>query len=122
MISLDDAGELAALDPGGMLLQVAGLSEQLARASAVRDALRAAHPGLSAQAKSAGAREVLVCGMGGSAIGGDYAATWAHAGAPDLSISNLDPSAIVGDWQKLKIEISIWIWTWVSPPAICVSS
>ncbi|MFQ5601380.1 MAG: bifunctional phosphoglucose/phosphomannose isomerase, partial [Candidatus Krumholzibacteriia bacterium] len=75
---MDDAPALAGRDPGGMLQQVAGFPAQLARAREVQAAFRAAHPGLAAQS-SAGepAREVLVCGMGGSAIGGEFAAAWA---------------------------------------------
>jgi glucose/mannose-6-phosphate isomerase len=71
VIDLDDAAALAAADPGGMLQMVAGLPAQIERAAAVRDALGAA-PGTRAASRS-----VLVCGMGGSAIGGDLAAAWA---------------------------------------------
>ena len=71
MIDLDDQAALAAADPGGMLAMVAGLPAQLSRAAAVREAL-AAFPGTPARSRS-----VLVCGMGGSAIGGDLAGAWA---------------------------------------------
>jgi glucose/mannose-6-phosphate isomerase len=72
--TLDDAALLAGRDPGGMLAMVAGFPSQLARAPEARDTFRAAHadPGVPA-----GITSVLVCGMGGSAIGGDMAAAWA---------------------------------------------
>jgi glucose/mannose-6-phosphate isomerase len=73
VIDLDDEAAMAAADPGGMLGMVAGLPAQLRRAAAVRDRLAAA-PGPPARSPS-----VLVCGMGGSAIGGDVAAAWAAA-------------------------------------------
>lgn len=72
--TLDDPALLAERDPGGMLAMVAGLPAQLARAPEARDAFRAAHPDPGVPA---GVTSVLVCGMGGSAIGGDMAAAWA---------------------------------------------
>jgi glucose/mannose-6-phosphate isomerase len=71
---LDDAAGLRRRDPGGMLAQVAGFPDQLGRAAEARRAFRAAHPGGVA---GDGRRSVLVCGMGGSAIGGEFAAAWA---------------------------------------------
>jgi len=73
VIDLDDSVALASADPGGMLRMVAGLPAQLARAASVRDGFAAER---GAPARS---RAVLVCGMGGSAIGGDLAAVWAAA-------------------------------------------
>jgi glucose/mannose-6-phosphate isomerase len=73
---LDDPGALAARDPGGMLQAVAGLPEQLRQAATARAAFRSAYA--TAVAPASG-RDVLVCGMGGSAIGGDMAAAWCAA-------------------------------------------
>ncbi len=73
MNNLDDSGALAAADPGGMIGMVAGLPEQLARGAVVRSALGASAGPVAAPVS----RPVLVCGMGGSAIGGDMAAAWA---------------------------------------------
>jgi glucose/mannose-6-phosphate isomerase len=75
MTNLDDASALGRLDPGGMLGQVAGMFEQLSRAAAAQTAFRAAG-GIGQRPQ--GIRSVLVCGMGGSAIGGDIAAAWAQ--------------------------------------------
>ncbi len=72
MKRLDAAASLAAADPGGMLAQVADLPRQLERAVGLEGAVRAGVAGLRGPF-----RELLVCGMGGSAIGGDYAAAWA---------------------------------------------
>jgi glucose/mannose-6-phosphate isomerase len=73
--TLDDAGRLAAADPGGMIGQIASMPAQLAAAPRARAAFEAERtPRLDAGA----ARDVLVCGMGGSAIGGDLAAAWAE--------------------------------------------
>jgi glucose/mannose-6-phosphate isomerase len=75
---LDDAGALAERDPGGALQQVATLPDQLQRVRQVQADLARAAPDLAARVRGRGAGvEVVVCGMGGSAIGGDYAATWA---------------------------------------------
>lgn len=79
MSSLDDVSALSARDPGGMLEQVGDLPQQLSRAADVRSAFHDARSDFAARARSLGVREVLVCGMGGSAIGADYAATWAAA-------------------------------------------
>lgn len=79
MSRLDDAAALAQRDPGAMLQQVAELPQQLRRAPHVQARFREAHPDFAAGSRKAGASEMLVCGMGGSAIGGDYAATWAAA-------------------------------------------
>jgi len=70
---LDDVQHLKLADPSGMLAMVAGLPDQLARAAAARDALRQS----AGPVHGGGFRSVLVCGMGGSAIGGDVAAVWA---------------------------------------------
>jgi glucose/mannose-6-phosphate isomerase len=72
-IDLDDAAALGRADPGGMLAMVAGLPAQLERAATVRDAA------LAAGGTPARSRSVLVCGMGGSAIGAEVAAVWAAA-------------------------------------------
>ena len=74
MTRLDDAGALLSRDPGGMLAQVAGLPRQLEQALGRETAVRAAVGDLP---RGGAFRELLVCGMGGSAIGGDYAAAWA---------------------------------------------
>lgn len=71
MTTLDDVPALRAQDPGRMLEQVAGLPAQLGRAGEARRGF--ATPAVPA----AGTRSVLVCGMGGSAIGADLAAAWA---------------------------------------------
>jgi len=72
---LDDAAALRQLDPGGMLAQVGGMPEQLAGAGAARAAFR--DGGGIGGTRRDGIASVLVCGMGGSAIGGDIAAAWA---------------------------------------------
>jgi len=72
MIGLDDTAALAAADPSGMWAQVAGLPSQLERAPAVQSEVA----GLGVTRVAPGA-PVLVCGMGGSAIGGEFAAVWA---------------------------------------------
>jgi glucose/mannose-6-phosphate isomerase len=84
--SLDDVGALSAHDPGRMLQQVAELPQQLSRAAEVQAAFRGADSRLAVRARSFGVREALVCGMGGSAIGGDYAATWAAAHGVRVSV------------------------------------
>ena len=73
MNNLDDPRAIVAADPGGMIGMVAGLPEQLARGAAVRSALAAA----AGPPATSASRPVLVCGMGGSAIGGDMAGAWA---------------------------------------------
>lgn len=73
MTELDSMQAMQAADPSGMLAMVAGLPDQLARAAAARDALRAS----AGPAGGRGPRSVVVCGMGGSAIGGDVAGVWA---------------------------------------------
>ncbi len=73
MTNLDDAPALAQRDPGGMLLQVADLPAQLRHAPRASAAFRGAAGGGVPRAKG---REVLLCGMGGSAIGGEFAAAW----------------------------------------------
>ena len=79
MSALDDADELAKHDPGGALQQVASLPGQLERVRTVQAEVAQSGPDLAARVgRRAGAGvEVVVCGMGGSAIGGDYAAAWA---------------------------------------------
>ena len=77
MIALDEAKALHDKDPGGMLAQVASLPQQLARAAEVRAAVRHSHPQLRQKLGTVDA--VLVCGMGGSAIGGEFASAWASA-------------------------------------------
>jgi glucose/mannose-6-phosphate isomerase len=75
--ALDDADELGRRDPGGALQQVAGLPGQLEHVRQVQAELAQAAPDLAARVRVRGAGvEVVVCGMGGSAIGGDYAAAW----------------------------------------------
>lgn len=72
MIGLDDAVALGAADPSGMWAQVAGLAAQVERAPLVL--AEVARLGVTHAVPRA---QVLVCGMGGSAIGGDFAAIWA---------------------------------------------
>ena len=57
-----------------MLRQVADLPRQLAQAAALAAPARAALAALPGRGRWT---ELLVCGMGGSAIGADYAAAWA---------------------------------------------
>jgi len=76
--TLDDAGALRGRDPGGMLGQVAGLPAQVARAPQVQATLPAVARGAP--------RPVLVCGMGGSAIGADFAAAWAATHGVRLAV------------------------------------
>ncbi|UCE01659.1 MAG: bifunctional phosphoglucose/phosphomannose isomerase [Candidatus Latescibacterota bacterium] len=83
MSRLDDAAALAGADPGGMLQQVAGLPDQLARAAEVRAAIEPSASSLRAR----DSREVVVCGMGGSAIGAEYASVWAGQHALRVSVS-----------------------------------
>ncbi|MBN1657698.1 MAG: bifunctional phosphoglucose/phosphomannose isomerase [Anaerolineae bacterium] len=64
---LDDVQEIRALDPSNMLQHVGALARQ------VRDA-RALTQGLVLSERHRAARQVVVVGMGGSAIGGDLAA------------------------------------------------
>ena len=64
---LDDVQEIRALDPSNMLQHVGALARQ------VRDA-RALTEGLALSDRHRAARQVVVVGMGGSAIGGDLAA------------------------------------------------
>ena len=82
MNELDDAPALAGRDPGGMLDQVAGMPAQLVGAIAARTAYATA----SAGAEPARVRDVLVCGMGGSAIGADLAAMWAERHAVRVAV------------------------------------
>ena len=63
--TLDDPKVSARIDPGGMIRHVTALPRQLAEA---REAVRSAPPRLPASAK---VREVVVTGLGGSAISGD---------------------------------------------------
>jgi glucose/mannose-6-phosphate isomerase len=70
---LDDPHALAGRDPGGMLQQVGGLPAQLRHAAVAMGAFRSS---VAAAVPPAPGRSVLVCGMGGSAIGGDMAAAW----------------------------------------------
>ncbi len=86
MIALDDVAQLASHDPGGMLQQVASLPDQLARAAEVQASIGAWGNDLRTRVTTVHAREVLVCGMGGSAIGGDYAATWAATHATRVDV------------------------------------
>jgi len=83
--TLDDVDALGKLDAGGMLRQVAALPAQLARGAEVRRAFHAADR-LAGAVAAVGAREVLVCGMGGSAIGADFAAVWAASHGVRLSV------------------------------------
>ena len=85
MSGLDDVDLLKA-DPGGMLQQVFSLPQQLARAAEVRAAVQRTCADLAARVAGSEAREALVCGMGGSAIGGDYAATWAAPHAVRVAV------------------------------------
>ena len=64
---LDDVQQIRALDPSDMLVHVGALARQ------VRDA-RALTEGLAFSDRHRAARQVVVVGMGGSAIGGDLAA------------------------------------------------
>jgi glucose/mannose-6-phosphate isomerase len=77
VIALDETKALQEKDPGGMLAQVASLPQQLSRAAAVRAAVRKEYPDLQRQLGAVDS--VLICGMGGSAIGGEFAAAWASA-------------------------------------------
>jgi len=70
---LDSPDRLRDLDPGSMLRQVADLATQLAHAGTRMPQVRVAIEALDLQRPPT---ELLVCGMGGSAIGGDYAAAW----------------------------------------------
>ena len=74
-MNLDDTAGLVAADPGGMRLQVADLTRQVAQADTRRSQVHAAVGALGERARRA--TELVVCGMGGSAIGADYAAVWA---------------------------------------------
>jgi glucose/mannose-6-phosphate isomerase len=68
-MNLDDLESFARLDPGGMLQEIDGLPDQLARAWSRGSQLSLPEmPGL---------RQVLIAGMGGSAIGADLAAAFA---------------------------------------------
>lgn len=82
MTGLDDVQQMNGSDPSGMLAMIAGLPEQIARAAEARAALHQ-HAG-AAQPRAR--RAVLVCGMGGSAIGGDVAAVWAAAHGVRLAV------------------------------------
>ncbi len=73
MNRLDSPDRLRDLDPGGMLRQVADMGTQLAHAGTRMPQVLAAIEALDLQRPPT---ELLVCGMGGSAIGGDYAAAW----------------------------------------------
>jgi len=80
-MALDEARRLQECDPGGMLQQVASLPAQLSRAAEVQQTLRREHGDLKRQLGRIDA--VLVCGMGGSAIGGEFASAWAQgSGVP----------------------------------------
>jgi glucose/mannose-6-phosphate isomerase len=85
VIALDEAARLQAMDPGGMLTQVASLPEQLARASAVRRGVRDDIGDLRRRLGSVDS--VLVCGMGGSAIGGEFASAWSEGSGPPIVVS-----------------------------------
>ena len=61
---LDDPKQVLRLDPGGMIHHVAALSRQLAEA---RERVQAAPPKL----KVDGVQEIIITGLGGSAISGD---------------------------------------------------
>jgi glucose/mannose-6-phosphate isomerase len=61
---LDDAAERGRLDPGGMLDEVGGLPEQCREAWAAAEAFKV--PWKEAP------RQIVILGMGGSAIAGDY--------------------------------------------------
>ena len=75
MSTLDDVPALAKLDSGSMLQQVAQFPNHLSRSAEVQAAFTGAHE-LAGMVAAGGAREVVVCGMGGSAIGADYAAVF----------------------------------------------
>ena len=100
MTGLDDAVALGAADPSGMWSQVAGLPAQVERAPAVL--AEVARLGVTAAAPRA---PVLVCGMGGSAIGGDFAAIWA---------------AIHG--VRVGVHRSYGLPSWVDPNSVLVFS
>jgi glucose/mannose-6-phosphate isomerase len=68
---LDDVQQIRALDPSNMLQHVGALARQ------VRDA-RALTEGLALSGRHRAVRQVVVVGMGGSAIGGDLAAVAAQ--------------------------------------------
>lgn len=86
--ALDDAAHLAAVDRAGALADVEATPQQWTRAAA----LAAERIDLSA------ADAVVVCGMGGSAIGGQAAAVLAEPrlGVPVLSRRGFDLPAFVG--------------------------
>jgi glucose/mannose-6-phosphate isomerase len=73
------------MDPGGMLAQVASLPEQLSRAAEVRQAVRQEYGDLRGRLGTIDS--VLVCGMGGSAIGGEFAAAWSVGDAVPMMVS-----------------------------------
>lgn len=83
---LDDLQALSTLDPGGMLRQVADLPHQLGRAPALQPVVSAAVQSALHGSKGRRVRQALLCGMGGSAIGGDYAARWAAAQGVSLQV------------------------------------
>lgn len=84
MTTLDDRRVTAKLDPGDMLQQVRSLPAQLAGAARVRDALGQAFG--NTRLPLDGVREAVVCGMGGSAIGGDFTALWAANAGVRVSV------------------------------------
>lgn len=75
-MNLDDVSRMAALDPDGMLAKIEALPDQL------EDALRLGRA--APMPPVDGVRHVVLCGMGGSAIGADllaaYASTHAQVG------------------------------------------
>ncbi len=69
-MNLDDLGRITALDPHGMLAKIEELPDQLERAW--RLGMNLPLPAWQ------GIRQVVLCGMGGSAIGADLVAHYAH--------------------------------------------
>ncbi len=74
---LDDAGLLAAGDPGGMLPAVASAAAQVREA-----AVLAAEAGVDRLREDGRPRAVVVCGMGGSGIAGDVLSAVAGPSCP----------------------------------------
>lgn len=73
---LDDRRELSVRDPGGALDAVASLPAQVREAAAAGTEAGAGLPG------PGDVDHVVVCGMGGSAVGGDVLAALARAAGP----------------------------------------
>lgn len=99
-MNLDDLERFRVLDPEGMLAEVDSLPDQLAKAWELGRGLPL--PTME------GLRQVVIAGMGGSAIGGDlltaYAAT--HAAVPILVWRNYDLPAFARGPETLVIASS----------------